>query len=241
MPVEKNLSGQRGGWAFDAEVADNFDDMLSRSIPQYEVMRGTVFDVGCRFVDRQPQTSVTALGCSRGADLAPFVDKFGAFNRYCGVDVSEPMLEAARKRFAGMIAAGLVDIRACDLRDSYPPVQSSLTLAVLTLQFTPIEYRQKIVRNVFRHTTAGGAFLLVEKVLGGTAEADGILVDTYLAMKQRNGYSRDEIDRKRLALEGVLVPVTARWNEDLLAGAGFRHVECLWRWANFAAWVAVKE
>jgi tRNA (cmo5U34)-methyltransferase len=36
------------------------------------------------------------------------------------------------------------------------------------------------------------------------------------------------------------VPVTAAWNEDLLQQAGFRHVECFWRWLNFGGWIAVK-
>lgn len=67
------------------------------------------------------------------------------------------------------------------------------------------------------------------------------MVDRYYALKSANGYSRDEIERKRYSLEGVLVPVTARWNEELLTGAGFRQVDCFWRWMNFAAWVAVKE
>ena len=53
-------------------------------------------------------------------------------------------------------------------------------------------------------------------------------------------YSQDEIDAKRHSLEGVLVPVTARWNEDLLSTAGFDHVDCFWRWMNFAGWIAVR-
>mgnify|MGYP001601651293 CR=1 FL=1 len=66
------------------------------------------------------------------------------------------------------------------------------------------------------------------------------MVDAYHELKERHGYSREEIDRKRLALEGVLVPVTARWNEDMLRRAGFREVDCVWRWMNFAGWGAVK-
>jgi hypothetical protein len=30
-------------------------------------------------------------------------------------------------------------------------------------------------------------------------------------------------------------------NEGLLAAAGFRQVECFWRWMDVAAWVAAKE
>jgi tRNA (cmo5U34)-methyltransferase len=228
-----------GRWAFDGAVTAAFDDMLRRSIPQYEVMREAAFEVGCRFV--APGADVLDLGCSRGEALAPFVDRFGAQNRFVGVDVSEPMLAAARARYEGYARAGVVDIRRCDLRAEYPPVSACLTLCILTLQFTPIEYRPRIVRDIYRHTRGGGALVLVEKVLGGGAEADACLTEAYLRHKAARGYSAEEIDRKRLSLEGVLVPVTARWNEDLLASAGFRHVECFWRWMNFAGWLAVRE
>jgi len=67
-----------------------------------------------------------------------------------------------------------------------------------------------------------------------------VFVDLYYRMKESKGYSHDEIERKRLSLEGVLVPVTARFNEMLLRGAGFRQVDCFWRWMNFCGWVAVK-
>ncbi len=229
---------QAGRWRFDEEVTESFDDMLRRSIPLYAVMRDLVLEVGARYV--QHQTDVVDLGCSRGGAIAKMVDRFGAHNRFVGVEVSPPMLAAARSRFQGYINVGVVDIQERDLRHSYPPVRASLTLAVLTLQFTPIEHRLRILADVHRHTLPGGAFILVEKVLGSSADIDARLVELYLDHKRAMGYSEEEIERKRHALEGVLVPVTARWNEELLRGAGFNQVDCFWRHLNFAAWLAVK-
>ncbi|MCL4256698.1 MAG: tRNA (cmo5U34)-methyltransferase, partial [Anaerolineae bacterium] len=134
-----------------------------------------------------------------------------------------------------------VVIRQEDLRMRRPVERASVVLSVLTLQFTPIEYRQRIVRDVFNGLIQGGAFILVEKVLGATAELDALLVKEYHDLKRTNGYSQEQIDRKRLSLEGVLVPVTARWNEELLIGAGFRQVDAFWRYMNFVGWVAIKE
>ena len=224
-------------WAFDSEVCRVFSDMLSRSIPQYDLMRKSVFDVGKKFV--QPNTHVVDLGCSRGDALAPFVDEFGAECGYLGLELSESMLEASKARFSQTINNGVVDIKKHDLRESYPDVNASLTLSVLTLQFTPMEHRQRILRDVYQSTAPGGAFILVEKVLGDTAEINQLMVQCYHELKRHNGYSEDSIERKRLALEGVLVPVTARWNEELLRGAGFQQVDCFWRWMNFSAWVGV--
>lgn len=225
-----------GRWAFDASVTHVFDDMLRRSIPQLEVMRSAVFHIGSQFVT--PDTWVIDLGCSRGEALAPFVEQFGEGNRYLGIEVSEPMALAARARFAGNER---VVIRQDDLRERRPVEQASVVLSVLTVQFTPIEYRQRIVRDVFKMLIPGGAFIFVEKVLGATAELDALLVKEYYDLKRANGYTDEQIDRKRLSLEGVLVPVTARWNEELLMSAGFRQVDAFWRYMNFVGWVALKE
>jgi tRNA (cmo5U34)-methyltransferase len=226
-------------WEFDCEVTRVFDDMLARSIPQYEVMRAACLDVASPFV--RPGTAIVDLGCSRGAALAPFVERFGASNRHVGIDISAPMLVAARRRFAERPHANLVDILELDLRHEYPQVEATVTLSILTLQFMPIEYRHHLLREVWNHTRAGGVLVLVEKVLGATAEIDAVLTTLYARLKEANGYTQEQIERKRLALEGVLVPGTARWNEDLLRSAGFRQVDCFWRWCNFSGWLAVKE
>ena len=226
-------------WAFDAEVTRVFSDMLTRSIPMYTTMRDAVFGMGSTFV--RDGTHVVDLGCSRGDALAPFVAQFGAANRYVGIEVSNPMLEVARARFRSEIESGIVSILSTDLRHGYPSVQASVTLSVLTLQFVPLEYRQRIVADVWRTTVPGGAFILVEKVLGSGAALSNVMIDLYHQYKQQNGYNTEEIERKRLSLEGVLVPVTARWNEELLRAAGFREIDCFWRWMNFAAWICVKQ
>jgi tRNA (cmo5U34)-methyltransferase len=231
-----HFPGER--WKFDSAVTDVFSDMLTRSIPQYEVMRKTVFDVARSFV--QPQSYIVDIGCSRGDALQPFVSHFGEENKYLGLEISEPMLEVSKERFKNQIERGVVEIRSCDLRTQLPSVPSSIVLSVLTVQFVPIEHRQRLIYEIYNQLLPGGALILVEKVLGSTASVNGMMVDLYHKMKAENGYSQEEIDRKRLSLEGVLVPVTAKWNEELMRMAGFREVDCFWRWMNFAGWVAVK-
>ena len=227
-----------GRWAFDEEVTRVFDDMLARSIPELATMRSLVFEVGQRFV--RPDTSVVDLGCSRGDSVAPLIAAFGTTVHFVGVEVSPPMLSAARARFGEEIEAGTFELLDLDLRRTYPDARASLTVAVLTLQFVPLEHRPRIVQDAYDRTLPGGAFVLVEKVLGSSPTADAILVDLYEGLKRRNGYTQQNIDRKRLSLEGVLVPLTAEGNEDLLHSAGFDDVECFWRSLNFAGWVAVK-
>lgn len=237
MPVEANLDCSAGSWVFDAEVAENFDEMLERSIPDYRTMRQVVTDTGSAFV--QPGSQIVDLGASRGEALRPFVERFGAQNRYVGVEISQPMREAFTQNYATM-PDGFVRVLDTDLRYDYPFVDASLTLAVLTMIFVPINYRSRIVADVYRHTRPGGAFIMVEKTIGHYPRTDQLLVECYHDLKQRNGYSREEIDNKAKALEGVQVPLTEETNIALLRNAGFDEVEPIWRCLNFAGWIAIK-
>lgn len=234
---------ETGGWKFDDAVTAAFDDMLQKSIPQYDVMRRAVTDAACWFLDRyRDQTGtfgrVVDLGTSRGSALAPIIERMRKEARYQGFEISEPMLRVARERFA---ESREVTISQWDLRDGYPQHEpAAAIISTLTLQFVPIEYRQRLLRGVWKHLVPGGAFIWTEKVLGATADLDALQVDLYYGLKRENGYSQEAIDRKRLSLEGVLVPLTAKFNEELLSSAGFQQVDCVWSWMNFRTWVAIK-
>jgi tRNA (cmo5U34)-methyltransferase len=223
------------GFRFDANVADGFDDMLSRSVPEYERMRDAVSRFGAPYARLG---HVIDLGASRGEASARLMERV-AYPRgpLVLVETSAPMRAALEARFGD--SAEILDL---DLRFGFPSLgtlKAGLVLAVLTLQFIPIERRLRVVTDARRVLREEGAMIVVEKVLGETAETDEALVAVHDETKLEAGYSREEIDRNLLALEGVLVPVTARWNEEMLRSAGFRTVECVWRYANFAAWLAL--
>ncbi|MFI6850424.1 methyltransferase domain-containing protein [Kitasatospora sp. NBC_00085] len=234
VKAEVDRTVPQGRWVFDEKVTQVFDNMLERSIPQYEVMRRAVFDCGSQFISRG--STIVDCGASRGEAIAPFVGALDGDGRFVCVEASDPMAHALRQRFAG----SPVEIHHRDMKDFYPEVHADLTLAVLTLQFIPIEHRQRIIRRIYEHTAPGGALILVEKVLGADSELNELMVGLYHQYKIRHGYSREDVDRKALSLEGVLVPVTANWNVELLEQAGFQRVDCFWRWMNFAGWIAVK-
>jgi len=236
--IDRTQPGER--WAFNADVARVFDNMLVRSIPEYVAMRQLVFNLGCQFWSEaydRAEVSVVDLGASRGEALAPFVEKFGIKSRYVGVEISDPMLAELRKRFVSSGPA--VDVEKLDLRSAYPNKPAWLTLAILTLQFIPIEYRQRVIADAYRNTLLSGGLIVVEKVLGSSSVFDHIFLTEYYAMKQANGYTPEDIDRKRLSLEGVLVPQTAASTERMLEAEGFR-VERFWQWCNFVGWIAIK-
>lgn len=226
-------------WEFNGEVTSCFENMLERSIPAYNDMRELVTRVGKHYVQRK--TAIVDIGCSTGEAIKPFIQAFGAVNQYKLYDVSESMIEECKKRYKGWIDVGILDVQNFDIRKGIPDgFDTSLVLSVLTLQFTPIEYRQKIVSSIYNTLRSGGALILVEKVLGVNSKIDDMLVDEYYRLKSEHAYTQEQILTKRKSLEGVLVPITAKWNEELLLNSGFKSIDCFWRYLNFAGWIAIK-
>jgi tRNA (cmo5U34)-methyltransferase len=235
-------------WAFDENVTAAFEDMLERSIPNYAGMRRIVTDATVWFISQLSYGAkegfplIVDLGASRGSALAPIVDRLGVHARYTAIEVAPPMVEVLKDRFSGWIEADRFKVVEADLRGGLPGVGGLpfVYLSVLTLQFIPMEYRQTLLRQVYESLRPGGALIIVEKVLGRGWEAEQLLIDLYHGLKRSNGYAKEAVERKAMALEGVLVPLTARENEERLRDAGFDLVETIWAWCNFRAWLAVK-
>lgn len=226
-------------WEFNKEVTDCFDDMLNRSIPEIENMRDLTEKIGRHFI--KSNTEIIDLGCSTGLAIYPFIKDRKAKTKFRLFDVSDAMLEKCRENYKEEIKEGFVSVEKFDIRNGLDETScASLILCVLTLQFTPIEYRQKIVKSIYDTLAKGCALILVEKVLGYNYKIDKIFVDEYYNKKRENAYTNEQIEAKRKSLEGVLVPITAKWNEELLKSAGFSEIDCFWRFLNFCGWIAIK-
>lgn len=226
-------------WEFDENVANCFDDMLSRSIPNYREMRSLTKLIVDKYKAKRPQYlpfKLLDLGCSNGINIELFAED-NSIECY-GIDISEPMITKAKEKFA---ENANVHIKRHDIRKGLTTLGNfHVITSVLTLQFVPMEYRQDILADIFESLSDNGMFLLVEKTLGSNALINGLLVDSYYAIKNQNGYSYDAIDRKKKSLEGVLVPCTSEWNKDLLKQAGFTQIETFWKYLNFEGILAVK-
>lgn len=149
-----NVWVQGKKWEFDSEVTKCFEDMLSRSIPEYGIMRSLVSKIAARYV--QKRTAIVDIGCSTGDAVFPLFHQFGSTVQYKLYDVSEPMLDECKRRFEPWIREGTVEVRKHDITEGLPKVATSVVLSILTLQFTPIEYRQKIVKSIYENLEPGG-------------------------------------------------------------------------------------
>lgn len=239
-------------WEFDKKVAECFDNMLERSIPDYHRMRDLTQILVLKHIHNlinaskeesvaRPKYNLLDIGCSNGINLEMFENNTNI--KGFGVDISQPMIDKATEKFKySNIEVANYDIRngIKNMPEPFPNKYDIIT-SVLTLQFVPMEYRQDILADIYNSLPHDGIFIFVEKILGSSSVMNNLFVDSYYSIKNQNGYSYDAIDRKKKSLEGVLVPCTSEWNKDLLKQAGFRRIETFWKCLNFEGIIAIKD
>ena len=222
-----------GKWEFDQEVANCFENMLSRSIPQYEEMRTLVCDIiNNTYPDKY---SLLDIGCSDGLMIKRLLkDECN----YVAIDSSYPMIKKAKANFKNNRN---VDILYCDLKYSFPDINSNIITSILTIQFIPIEHRCDILKKIYDSLSSSGIFVMVEKLTYQDNRINDMFTKIYYNMKKRNGYTEQQILAKKKSLEGVLTPLTSDANKTMLKDAGFKTVETFWKWMNFEGYLAIKE
>jgi len=221
---------------FDAEVAAVFDDMLERSVPFYkESQKLTLY-----FAKKALQDGgiVYDLGCSTATMLLNLEREIEAENvRFIGLDTSEAMLEHAAKKID--IFNSSVHVAKADILE-YMYEKAKVMVSNYTLQFVRPLVREKLIKKIFDALEDDGLFIFSEKVITHDSVLNKELIECYYDFKKSQGYSEYEIMQKREALENVLVPYTQEENLEMIKNAGFRHCEVIFRWANFATFLARK-
>lgn len=237
----KSSIGYRPGktWEFDESVAECFDDMLERSVPNFWEMRSMVAALSQRFI--QEGGTLLDLGAGLAGVYESIINDCGEWPsgaKYFGLESSQPMIDLANKRVA--VEDGCVAHWDLSLDGIPNDVRANVVTCVLTLHYLPMHKRPDLLKEINRALNIGGALILVEKVLPSSSSVAEVMEEEYVALNLANGYSLEDIEAKRAALENVLVPASAVWTESMLTVAGFSGIECFWRWNNFAGWIALK-
>ncbi|WP_169974899.1 MULTISPECIES: carboxy-S-adenosyl-L-methionine synthase CmoA [unclassified Campylobacter] len=219
---------------FDAAVASVFDDMINRSVPHYDIAQGLIVEFLVKTLKKQ--ACVIDLGCSTASTLLRLYEARSDLNLR-GIDNAAAMLENANAKiraYGANISLELADILECDLG-----VQDAV-LMNYTLQFIRPIKRQEFVGKIYESLNENGIFVFSEKMIFEDKTLSKNIIEIYENYKLNQGYSKFEIAQKREALENVLIPYTEAENRELALNAGFKSVECLFRWANFATFIAFK-
>lgn len=141
-----------------------------------------------------------------------------------GLDVSEPMLAAARERFAG--DAGVELVRH-DMSRPLPDLGAfDAVVSCFAIHHLEHERKRSLFAEVFERLEPGAVFANLEHVASPTQRLHRRF---YIAI----GYGPDFEDPSNRLLD---VETQLGW----LREAGFEDVDCYWKWLEMALLIGVK-
>lgn len=234
--VGDNISAEKANWTFGGDVANTFDDHVSKSVPLYKEGHELVLGLSDFFIKND--SVIYEIGCSTGA----LISKLALSNqkkesaKFIGVDVEQGMIDFAKNRYDQINNLEFL----CDDIMNLEMEESDFIVAYYTVQFIRPSLRQNLINKLYSKLKWGGALVLFEKVRGSDARFQDILSILYNEYKLQKGYSPDDIVAKSLSLKGVLEPFSTQGNIDMLKRAGFLDVNSVQKYLCFEGFLAIK-
>jgi tRNA (cmo5U34)-methyltransferase len=226
------------GFRFDEQVVKVFPDMISRSVPGYELVVPMIGMLARRYA--QPDSMLYDLGCSLGAaSLAMSLAVRAGGTRIVAVDNSEAMVERCRKVVAEGRGAVPIDVRLQNMLET-PVENASVVVLNFTLQFVAPEERQAQIDRIAAGMRTGGALILSEKICFEDEREQADQTAWHHDFKRTQGYSDLEIAQKRNALEDVLKTETEAAHLHRFDQAGLSRSRRWFQCFSFASYIAFK-
>lgn len=230
--------GEIVDFEFDSKVANVFEDMLNRSIPGYSTIISTIGML--TKVYAKPDTNYYDLGASLGAaslSMRRNIEHTGC--NIIAIDNSEAMIKRCGEFIAKDNSPVPVKLLCDDIRN-VNITNASVVVLNFTLQFISPGERDAVIKNIYSGLNPGGILILSEKVIFEDKELNERQVNRYHDFKRLNGYSDSEINRKKEALENVLIPDTPEELFRRLGSCGFKTYDIWHQFFNFISIAAQK-
>ena len=226
------------GFRFDEQVVKVFPDMITRSVPGYELVVPMIGMLARRYA--QPDSNLYDLGCSLGAaSLAMSLAVRADGTRVIAVDNSVAMVARCKKNMADKCGVVPVEVHLQNILETSIE-NASVVVLNFTLQFLEPDQRQSLINRISAGMRAGGALIISEKICFEDEQEQSDQSAWHHDFKRTQGYSELEIAQKRNALEDVLRPETEARHLQRFQQAGLSRHRRWFQCFNFASYIAFK-
>ncbi len=228
------IDAQNANWKFDEQVAEHFEEHISKSVPFYKDGHHLVTKLSDFFV--KDDSICYELGSSTGTLTYKLAKHHNFRNaKFFGIELEEAMVKKAKELHK---SENLIFVN--DDLILYEFEQSDFIVAYYTVQFIHPKLRQELINKIYKKLNWGGAFIMYEKVRANDARFQDIITTLYMEYKLENGYAPKEIIAKTKSLKGVLEPFSTQGNLDMLKRAGFTDILTVQKYMNFEGFLAIK-
>ena len=214
-------------------VAREYDAGRRMFIPCYDDYYRTMTDFLCLTV-KNPKL-ILDLGAGTGLLTKLIYDNYPN-SSYTLVDISNDMLEIARKRFAG---CNNVHFQILDYTKTLPAGSYDLITSALSIHHLTDEDKAKLYGNIYDVLSENGWFVNFDQFNATSEEMNTLYNSWWYDFIRESGLPRQEYDkwqiRKKLDKENTIDDT-----KRMLHDAGFRLAECIYSFMKFGVVLAKK-
>jgi len=207
-------------------IANSFDDHISKSIESYNILFSNVTSLADFFVLKN--TVIVDVGSSTGKLLHSLKHKYTEYKiKFVGYECEEVFYEyydddIIKKQNALLYNESNVCFCTC----------------IFTLQFLPIGERMNILNNIYKSLLPGGGFIIAEKTNSGSY-FDKIFQEILIEDKRKHFTDAELLD-KNLSLRTMMRTVSNSDMVTMLNLAGFIDVDIFYKDKAFTGYVCRK-
>lgn len=213
------------------QEAKEFDEIIQKLIPYYNEMVESLINA----IPFSPnkEISVFDLGCGTGTIAKAIKEKF-VNSRITCLDLAENMIKIAKTKLSNIKDVEYVvgDFYTFEFPRKYDVVVSSLALHHLETDADKKKFYQKVYNALNRN----GIFYNADNVIGSNAYNTAMNIEKWIQYMRRK-VSAKEIESKWLVKykqEDRPAPLVSqlKWLEKI----GFKDVDVIWKYYNFAVY-----
>ena len=217
------------------EASGNYDQIFPRVILRYreinEVMLYFLTSLGRDFID------IVELGVGEGELTAEVLRRFPEAGVEA-IDLSAKMLEVAGQKL--LPYKDRVNLIHSDFGTYEFMREYDLAISSMAMHHLPDKDKLLLMKSIHRSLKEEGVFLFGDLVQSPSSYLDKKFFRIWKNYLRFNGLSRDEIESRVKGHMNNDLPATLPEILHWMKEAGFRDVDCLWKYFNHAVVVGIK-
>jgi len=217
------------------DASTPYDQIYPRCILRYreihEVMLYFLTSLGRDFID------IVELGVGAGELTAEVLRRFPEAGVEA-IDLSAKMLEAAGQRL--LPYKDRVNLIHSDFGTYEFMREYDLAISSMAMHHLPDKDKLKLMKSIHRSLKEEGVFLFGDLIQSPSSYLDKKFFRIWKNYLRFNGLSRDEIESRVKGHLNNDLPATLPEILHWMKEAGFRDVDCLWKYFNHAVVVGIK-
>ena len=221
--------------AFD-KAAKEYDQYRRKLIPCFDEFYGTAVDVVP--FPAKAEINVLDLGAGTGLLSERVAKRFPNANLTL-MDLSEPMLEEAKKRLSKLDIPQKYIIGDYSQREQIKD-QYDLILSALSIHHLEEADKERLFQNLYLHLNPKGLFINADQVLGENEEIDQSYKTNWVKRVTENGITAKEllVAQERMKEDKLS---TLSTQLTFLKNCGFSQVNCWYKNYSFVVYSGLKK